>query len=373
MKIISIIILCFLMLLCGVCSAAIVEREIVTEGMAAGDDTQAREAAVNRALRKAVEQGVGVIIDSETIVRNFQLLDDEIYSTVKGYVTSYEVIADNAGEGGVYKVKVKAKVALGALTKDVKALGIVRKKLNYPSVMVLVDDYVDGLKQPRHIAAAEIEKIFINNKIPIISKDQMERIKARDATLFYNDPEKAAALGRRYGAEVVVVGQAASELIDTSQPYGVSVYAYQATVGIKALKTDTAQVMVVDSASEAARGSGRVPTANSALLAASQVTAKSLIKQIAEAWRDEVYNETVVQVICENADLDTTEVFKNAIKAIDGVKEVNEKSIVNNVAELSVRFFGSTDQFVAGLSQIKEPEIRVTGKTPNRVDVRFAK
>ena len=365
--------LAMLVLVCGVCSAAIVDKEIIAEGIAAGNTPQAREAAVNRALRKAVERGVGVIIDSETIVKNFQLLDDRIYSTVKGYVTGYEVIADNGGKDGIYKVKVKAKVALGALTKDVKALGIVKQKLNYPRVMVLIDDYVDGLKQPRHIAAAEIEKTFITNKVPVISKDQMELIKARDATLSYNDPRKAAALGRRYGAEVVVVGQAASELIDTTQPYGVNVYAYQATVETKAVKTDNAQVMVIDSATETARGGGRIPTANKALLAASQVMAKSLIKRIAEVWRDEVYNEIVIQIICENANLNSATLLKNAIQAIDGVKEVNERSLVNNVAELSVRFFGSLDQFAAGLSRIKNPEIEVTGKTANRVDIKFLK
>ncbi len=365
--------LVMLMLACGICSAAIVEKEVIAEGMAAANNPHAREAAVNRALRKAVEQGVGVIIDSETIVKNFQLLDDRIYSSVKGYVTSYDVIADNGGEGGVYKVKVKAKVALGALTKDVKALGLVKKKLNYPRVMVLIDDYVDGLKQPRHIASAEMEKIFISNKVPVISKDQMERVKVRDATLSYGDPEKAAALGRRYGAEVVVVGQAAGELIDSSRPYGVNVYAYQATVETKAVKTDTAEVMAIDSASETARGSGRMPTANKALLAASQAAARSMIKRIAEVWRGEVYNETAIQVICENADMNNLALLKNAILAIDGVKEVNEKSLANNVAELSVRFFGPPDQFADGLSGIKDPVIEIAGKTANRVDIRFLK
>ena len=91
--------------------ADIIQKEITAEGMAPGSNDEARETAVNRALRKAVEEGVGVIIDSETIVGNYQILDDEIYSTVKGYVTGYEVVFDNGGEGGLYKVKLKATVA----------------------------------------------------------------------------------------------------------------------------------------------------------------------------------------------------------------------------------------------------------------------
>ena len=44
----------------------------------------ARDEAVKRALRRAVEEGVGTLIDSESLAQNFQLLNDEVYSQVKG-------------------------------------------------------------------------------------------------------------------------------------------------------------------------------------------------------------------------------------------------------------------------------------------------
>ncbi len=351
--------------------AAIMEKEIIAEGVAAGGSLQSKDAALNRALRNAVEQAVGTLIDSETMVRNFQLLDDKIYAEVKGYVKSYEIISDNLGEGGVYKIKVKADVALGALTKDVKALGIIRERLSYPRIMVLIDDYIDGIEQPRHIAAIQVEEIFMRNKFPVVSKEQTEKIKSKDATLAYADPEKAAALGRRYGAEVVIVGQATSDLIDTSQPYGVSVFAYESRVEAKAVKTDNAHVLALDAVSETARGSGRVPTANKALEAAAEKISNSLLKRIAEAWRSEIYNEIMIQLICENANLEKTIRLKKALSAIRDVRGVNERSFVNNILELDVRFFGTTDQLVRILSELREPVVEVTGKTPNRIDVRF--
>jgi hypothetical protein len=351
--------------------AELAEKEIVAEGTARAGSAQSKEAALNRALRNAVEQAVGTIIDSETMVENFQLLDDKIYSETKGYVKSYEILSDNGGEGSVYTVKVKAVVALGALGQSIKGLGIIREKMNYPRVMVLVGDYVDGVEQASHVIGTEIEKVFMESKFPIVSKNQMEMIKERDATLSYADPAKAAALGRRYGAEVVIVGQGSSSLMDTSTPYGVSVFAYQAHVEVKAVKTDNAQILAVDSLNQTARANGRVPAANKALADAAQSVSKNIMAKIVEAWRSEVYNETSVEIICDNADVAKSSAMKKALGAINEVKGVSERSLVGSTLELDVRFFGTPDQLATILSELKEPAVKIISKTPSRIDIRF--
>ena len=361
-----------ILILTGALSTAqILEKDIVAQGTAAGGSLQSRDSAINRALRNAVEQAVGSIIDSETLVENFQLLDDRIYSEVKGYVRSYDIISDNKGEGGVYTVTIKAVVALGMLEKDVKGLGIIREKMNYPRVMVLMNDYIDGLESPNHIIGTAIEGIFIENKFPVVSKDQTEMIKQRDVTLSYSDPQKAAALGRRYGAEVVIIGQGTASLVDTSTPYGVSVFAYEARAEAKAVKTDNAQVLAVDTTTRTARANGRTPAANKALTDAAGVISDSFLKKLAEAWRNEVYNEASIQLICENADVATAASFKKMLESKRDVKGVNERSLVNGILELDVRFFGSIDQLVTILSEQEEVPVRITGKTPDRIDLKF--
>lgn len=360
-----------LFLLSSISFAAIVEKEIISEGFAAGSSLQSKDAALNRALRNAIEQAVGTIIDSETLVRNFQLLDDRIYSEVKGYITNYEIISDNEGEGDIYRITVRANVALGALTKDVKALGIIREKMNYPRIMVLIDEYIDGIVQPRQIVALQIEKIFLSNKFSIVSKDQLEKIKLRDVTQAFNNPDKAAALGRRYGAEVVIVGRATSDLIESSRPYGVNVFAYEARAETKAVKTDNAEVLALDSAIQSARGSGRVPTANKALKELSIDTSESLLKKITEAWRSQVYNEINIQLICENATIQKAASLKRSLGTVRDIRGVNERALVSGILQLDIRYFGSVDQLVGILSELKDPALEIIGKTPNRIDVRF--
>lgn len=362
----------FLVFLCATTSLAqIAEEEIVAEGEAAGSSLKSKDNALNRALRNAVEEAVGTLIDSETMVENFQLLNDNIYSEVKGYVSGYEIIADNEGRDGVYKVRVRAKVALGAIEKDVKALGILREKINYPRIVVLIDEYVDGVMQPRQIVAGEVEKIFVENKFPIVSQAQMEMIKEKDATLAYQDPSKAAALGRRFGAEVVIVGQATSDIIESSQPYGVPVFAYEARIEAKAVKADNAKILATASTSMTERGSGRVPTANKAISSAADEFSKSLLNEIAEAWRGEVYNEINIELICDNASLWKSKLLQNALNSGRDVRGVSERYFTNKVLVLDVRFFGSIDQLAGILEDLKEPQIRITGKTANRLDITF--
>ena len=351
--------------------AQIEQREIIGEGMAAGSTLISREEALSRALRDAIEKGVGVLIDSETMVQNFQLLDDKVYSQVKGYVKNYEIVSDNQGEGGIYRIKVKAVVALGALRKSIKGLNIVMEKKGRPRVMMVFSESIDGLQQPGAVAQTEMESVFLENRFPLIDKAQMEMIKSRDATLSYTDPSKAAALGRRYGAEVVIVGQAASDLMDMSKPYGVSVYAYQAQVSARVIKVDTASLMVSGSVESVQRGGGRIPTAKKSLKDAGRKLADLVMEQIVERWRSEVYNSVSIQLICENATFDKLNLLKNELRDLSAVKSVSERSFVNQIGIIDLEMAGDTNMLAAKLREFTRPLVEITGKTQNRIDLRF--
>ena len=351
--------------------AQIEEKEVIGQGAAVGSSLASREEALNRALRNAIEEGVGVLIDSETMVRNFQLLDDKVYSQVKGYVKSYQILSDNQGEGGLYEIKLKAVVALGSLRKDLKAFNIIMEKKGRPRIVMVFSETIDGLVQPGAITQTSLEKEFLQNNFPLVDKAQMEMVKTRDVTLSYNDSSKAAALGRRYGAEVVIVGQATSDLMDKSRPYGVSVYAYQAQVSARAIKVDTARLIASDSVSATQRGNGRIPTAKKSLEDAGQKLAEVMMNQIVETWRSEVYNRVDIQLVCEEVTLGVLNSFKDSLRNLDIVKSLSERSFVNNVAIIDIEIEGSVDTLAARLNEFISPLIEITAKTQNRLDLRI--
>ena len=100
-------------------------------------------AALKQALRQAVEQQVGVMVDSRSYVQNYRLIYDRVYTQADGYIKSYEVL-ESSHKNGIYQVKVKADVqeqkisaALGTLAQK-KA--VINANMQNPRIGVLAVD-----------------------------------------------------------------------------------------------------------------------------------------------------------------------------------------------------------------------------------------
>jgi len=62
-----------------------------TIGSVASGEGRDRESALQSALRRAVEQVVGVTVNSTTVVENYQVIQDRIFTAAAGFVRSYDV------------------------------------------------------------------------------------------------------------------------------------------------------------------------------------------------------------------------------------------------------------------------------------------
>lgn len=348
------------------------EKVVEATGMAVGHTLAAKDEALNRALRKAVEMGVGTVIDSETMVQNFQLLDDQVYSHVKGYVQSYEILDEQQTTDGLTHITIQAVVALGMLEKDLKALKITWNRRGNPRIMFLFSEIVDGLEQAGAVTQTTFESEFLKRDFPLIDKAQLQAIKEKDAAMNYQDPLKAAELGRRFGAEIVVVGQASADLVDSSRPYGVSVFAYEATISAKAIKTDTAEMMAADTSSFTARGGGRVPTARDAIKNAAIDLSKKMMKQIVDQARSEAFNTVNVQLIGDKAGARNRKDLMSELSQIRGIQSVNERSFGNGITVIDVEMDGALwKTFEMKLEELNSVRIQVTGKTSDRIEFNF--
>ncbi len=364
---------------------AIPEKVVVATGEAAVKGTGpealqlAKDEAINRAQRRAIEQGVGTIVDSETMVENFQLLEDKVLSQVKGYVTGFKIIKDNNGEGGIYSVTIEATVALAQIEKDVKALNIIKAKKNNPRIMVVMREYFEDpvfgadFAKGGEVAQSAIEKEFLRLDFPLVDKEQMGEINERDEKTAYNDANKAAALGKRAGAEVVIVGEATSAQMDQSSPHGVAVFHCDAQISAKAVKTDNAQIIARESVTSGrvVKG-GRATAAKEALRIAGEKLAQAMRDQILEKWRSEAFNTSTIQIIATNANNDRRRAFEKDLAGIRGVRNVSERSWTNEVLELDLDVDGSIwsdfDRRIEGLPGVG---VELTAKTQNRIDCKL--
>jgi len=92
--------------------------EVAAEGAGATE----RE-AVKDAFRNAVEESIGLYVDTETKMQNEQLISDQILTASKGYIHKYRILSVNTDKGLV-KVKIKALVKMQDVKTSLTGLNI---------------------------------------------------------------------------------------------------------------------------------------------------------------------------------------------------------------------------------------------------------
>jgi len=94
------------------------EKVIIATGYGVNEQKAKQSAFV-----AAIEQYVGVVVDSETIVQNGKLIEDNILTASNGFIKTYEVLSTKA-EDGLVEIKIKATVKSQKLFNKIKSLNI---------------------------------------------------------------------------------------------------------------------------------------------------------------------------------------------------------------------------------------------------------
>ena len=88
-----------------------------------------KELALNNAFKAAIEQYVGVLVDTETIMKNGTLIKDNILTASNGFIKSYkELLIDKSD--GLVSVKINALVKSQKVFNKIKSLNITTISIN---------------------------------------------------------------------------------------------------------------------------------------------------------------------------------------------------------------------------------------------------
>jgi len=99
------------------------EANIVTQeatGQAAvgsGTEEKAFEEAKAQALRTAVEQAAGVIVQADTVTRNSSLLMDQVSTKALGFVKKYDVLDEKVEKKRLQKLKLRGRDRIEEIIK----------------------------------------------------------------------------------------------------------------------------------------------------------------------------------------------------------------------------------------------------------------
>jgi hypothetical protein len=353
-------------------SAAAGETEVLAEGVSAfsgGWDTT-RDHALSDALRKAVEQGVGVFIDSETRVQNFQLLSDRIYSRARGYVSSYRIIHEEQSSD-MYRVVVRALVNSEGIENDLAAIGLLLSEQGRPRVMVVVREMESTTSLSAANAGAlgsmfetQLLEGFRRKGFPVVDAATTARVLERDQLLLIleGDERTAALVGLEAGAEIIVSGTALRSRESRSiagSPREIHIF----QVNSRAINTRTAAVLAASATTT------EVPFSESqARSQASEKTADQLITSILDGW---AAGENITVIVATNADFQKLSELRSRIRTgIRGVRDVVTRDFTGSRATLEVVSETSTREVIEGLTELGGG-FTVTGLAGNRMEIRF--
>ncbi len=335
-----------------------------------GNVDSAREAAQLDAFRKAVEQGVGTIIAADTLVANYQVVSDNIFTKARGYVKRWETLSEYR-LGARYKMEVRCEVSRESIEEDLIALNILQQAKSKPRIMIVVSEqhlwsYVD-----QAIGETSLIARFIDAEFKVV--DQAQSVKVRESdrmkAALAGDNQAAAHVGLRHGAEIIIVGKAFSETAG-------KIHRMESTRGgieARAIRCDTAEVIAAGSAEAGGADSSEAVAGKKAVRQAASDLADKLIAQITKRWSADVVGGASVQLTLSNADFGALTTFKKTLAAIDGAQDVQQRSFAGRTAVIEVDYRHNAERLAEALSatDFGELTIEITGISQNRVEIRI--
>lgn len=372
----------------GAQSAAAQESRTVTaEGVAMiqqGAVDIARDAALEDAQKRAVEQAIGILIDSQTQVENYQLISDKILAQTKGYIKRYNVMNETA-QGQLLRVVITAEVALGKLEDDLSGIGILLGQMAKPRTMILIAEQNIGgpvnawwwnPSGQMDIGAAENSfiDVFTKKGFEFVDHDAAAQdIKVSRAYQVQDlSAGQARTLGNQANAEVVIVGKAVSKI--AGRVGGVMLSA-QADISVRAVRTDTGQVIGSATAHAAAVHINDQTAGIEALRKAGTQAAEDLLAKILDVYAKEVGGTRSIMITINGLTKDQFVKFKDVLRSqVRAIKDLHEKSFSGTSAVIQVDSKSSaqalSDELL--LRNFGSFSVQVTKSTANTLELQVA-
>jgi hypothetical protein len=327
--------------------------EVIGTGRIYGDDVPtAKSRATSNSLISAVALVAADLLTVDSMVRNFQMLNEVIYSRTGEFIRDYKVLTSLAS-GKEYRVMIQVSVLVDKMEEQLSNAGIILVKKEMPKVLFLISEQKLGDLLPtdperedsgyfRPFSESAMAETMKSKGFFVIDPGNMVRFTEGASQPFeteINDSE-AVRIGLQFQADVVIIGK--SLAYKTSNVMGENIRSFQGIVRARALRTDsgeeiasTTQTAIITHTDEISGGKG-------ALSNAGTLAGEALAFQITESWQKEEKKPEILEILVEGTgDLANFVKFRRVIREMAGVTEIQIKEMKPNEATLLVNFEGS--------------------------------
>ena len=333
-------------------------RSVVAEGFAAmspdSPPDKVYDEAIKDAKRNAVQSGVGVLVDNETLVENYQLISDQVI--------------DQGQDGDLYRVVISAKVAVADLDSDLRAVLTLKAEKDYPRLMLIGVEKAGEEVKSSFTARAVLEEFLVEKGFDLVDESQIEEIKSRDVAMNRDDIQKAAALGERFGAEIVVLYQAIADFEGTHMTYGTAMDTYRATLDARIIYTDTAALLGSVSASDDAAAEARPSAVRLGFKKAAGKAAPLIMDKILADWQKHVNK---LELVVSGVDYTTMKHIKKVLENLRWVEGIGGARLEKGIAIFQIQADMTTEEVADALLSDRElPSLSITSFSPGRIEAK---
>ena len=346
-----------------ICATAAAKNVTVTgTGLTATD-------AENDALRAAVENTLGVLVDAETLVQNNMLISDQIYTQSRGFVNEYHVV-NREEVGGIWHVTINATVddqPNSKLMNELTRLGIINVQLRNPKIAVYVPEQhlnynVGGAGGETAIVKALLNAGF-SNVVEVGTGLNYQSPMAMNVAQM-----KQAA--QTFGADIMIVGESFSEGVGDMGNYlpgnqVTNMQACRARVEAKMFIVRTGQVIAADGKYGSAYDNSQAIAAKKALASAGEQMGNYFVEQITGMYT----SRQGVEVIVYASDFSKINMVQSALGNVSRVKNVNLSSYENGRAVFNIGYGGSPQTLFNELQALTPAELTLQSLAYNTLTI----
>jgi len=324
------------------------------------DVPSARSLAISNSLVSAITMVVTDLLSVESFVRNFQTLNEILYSRTDEFIQEYKVLTSSIS-GDIFRVMVQATVSVDKIEQQMSSARIMLGKQEMPRILLFITEQSleDLLPEYRGredsafaksfsvIAMAEAmqQKGFaVIDHGAIVQNQDMES--TPDKTELEN--KEAVQLGVRLQADVVIVGKAAA--YKTSNLMGENIRSFKGIIKARALRTDTGEEIAITTQAAITTNTDEIAGGRKALSAAGSLAGEKLASQIAAAWLKQNKPFDMVEIIVQGTgNLANFVKFRKVISDLSGVEGIRIKEMKSDEATMIVNFQGNAKELADAL------------------------
>jgi hypothetical protein len=326
---------------------------VMGTGEIRGDDSaNAREEAISNSLVSAVDRVTIDILPIESLIANFQEINEVLYGQAGNFIQGYKVLTEFPTDVE-YKVIVEATVSVRSLKELISSIGIILDKKVLPKILVLVSEQKLDDVLPKYWWGEDA--VFSGNISESVLAETMKakgyaiinhRALVRDVGIEteYDKPDlndiEAVALGLRLQADVVITGRAVAKRAPNIM--GADIKSFKGTVAVRAIRTDTGERIADTIKTSVTANTDKVAGGMDALSGAASLAGQELVPKITLAWQQDVEKPTRVEIMVEGTgNLSNFVKFRSILNQIIGVKDLQIKEMKSNEATIVVDFQGN--------------------------------